>query len=141
MKPSITYLGHTIDKDNLYLTANKLAAIREALKHNNIGELCWAAARVLCWSLIFAGYLSNMVFIKGSEQGNFYALGRQTLFLSSADDQERPLDIILLIDDMPEPPRPTEALCEATPVLTKIILSLQLGSWPSPLQVKFTPFH
>ena len=40
MKQSITYLGHTIDKDELHPTADKLAAIRDAQKPINIHGLC-----------------------------------------------------------------------------------------------------
>ena len=39
LKQSITYLGHTIDKDGMHLTADKLAAIRDAPKPTNVGEL------------------------------------------------------------------------------------------------------
>ena len=39
MKQSITYLGHIIDKDGLHPTADKLAAIRDAPKPINVGEL------------------------------------------------------------------------------------------------------
>ena len=103
-----------------------------------------AAARVLRWSLILAGYQYKMVFRKGTEHGNVDALSRLPLPSSSADDQERPSDIILLIDDMSEPPCSADDLCEATrrdPVLAKVILGLQSGSWPSPLPVELAPFH
>ena len=39
MKQSITYLGHTIDKDELHPTADKLAAIRDAQKPINIHSI------------------------------------------------------------------------------------------------------
>ena len=39
MKQSITYLGHTIDKDGLYPTIDKLTAIRDTPKPTNVGEL------------------------------------------------------------------------------------------------------
>ena len=103
-----------------------------------------AAALVLCWSLILAGYQYKMLFRKGTEHGNIDVLSRLPLPSSSADDQERPSDIILLIDDMPEPPCSAEDLREATrrdPVLAKVILGLQSGGWPSPLPVELAPFH
>ena len=72
-----------------------------------------------------------MVFKKSTEHSNVDALSRLPLPLSSVDYQERSSDIILLIDDMPEPPCSAEDLCEAIrrdPVLVKVILDLQSGS-------------
>ena len=85
-----------------------------------------------------------MVFRKGTEHGNADELSCLPLPSSSAGDQERPNDIILLIDDMPQPPCSAKDLCEATrcdPVLAKVILGLQSRSWPSPLPVELVPFH
>ena len=43
-----------------------------------------------------------------------------------------------------EPPCSAEDICETTrrnPVLAKVILGLQSGSWPSSLLVELAPFH
>ena len=54
-----------------------------------------------------------MMFRTDTEHGNVDALSHLPLPLS-ADDYERSSDIILLIDNMPEPPCSAKDLCEVT---------------------------
>ena len=40
LRPSITYLGHVIDKDGLHPTQEKVRAIKEVPTPRNVEELC-----------------------------------------------------------------------------------------------------
>ena len=113
MKQSITYLGHTIDKDGLHPTADKFAAIRDASKPTNVGELHSFIGLITFYgkfiplqanimALLCALLQSNAKWVWADEQERAFADAKRTLFeLSMLVHLDKKLPVVLSCDAFP----------------------------------------
>ncbi len=103
-----------------------------------------AAARVMRWAMFLAGYGYKLRYRKGVDHGNADAMSRLPLPTTASNDLECPLDVVLFVD-LPQPPLCTaDKLRKATrqdPLLGKVTLCLQSGTWPKPLPEELMPFQ
>jgi transposase InsO family protein len=102
-----------------------------------------AAARVLRWSLVLAGYDYTLRYRKSGDHGNADAMSRLPLPTTSADASECSTDIVLFVEQ-------GQRLCTADdlqratrqdPCLAKVVICLQSGNWPKPLTSDLVPYQ
>jgi hypothetical protein len=93
-----------------------------------------AAARILRWSLVLAGYQYVLKYRPGPENGNADAMSLPlSSFAASAD--ECPQDIVLFVEQNDPPCTAAEmrSASERDPIISSVIQVLRSGRWPTPL--------